>query len=79
MPKEIVLLLRADGKIEGLWNDIIPWTELGHCEVTRASSVEFNPEEQKWEVILADGTLVGKWPSREEAIEQEISYLQERM
>ena len=42
----------ADGSAKTLWTDALPLAELGTLEVNRASTIEFNPIKQKWEVRL---------------------------
>ncbi len=39
-----------DGTAHCLWTDAISLHELGRLEITRASHIEFNHADQKWEV-----------------------------
>jgi hypothetical protein len=46
-----VIELAGDGTGTCLHTDLIPLQELGRLSVRRASTVEFNPGTQEWEVI----------------------------
>jgi hypothetical protein len=45
------------GTAHCLWTDAISLHELGHLEITRASNIEFNHADQKWEVIDRKGRV----------------------
>lgn len=76
---EWILVVDNNGDVHGLWSDIIDVRELGECFVERASSVEFCNDSKKWQVILSDGTFLGEWDSREDAIDNEVSFLQNKL
>jgi len=44
------LRITADGVVQGLWDDGINWTALGHLTIQRASHVEFCDRRQRWYV-----------------------------
>lgn len=50
---ETLLVFTDEGEVTCLWTDAIPLQELGKCEVTRASTVEFNGETGEWDVRWA--------------------------
>jgi hypothetical protein len=78
--KEIVMVFSETGDAHCLWTDEIDLHQLGECQVERASEVEYDPEMGGWRVYLKDGTVLpGSWKSRTEAIQAEVTYLQERM
>lgn len=61
------------GNIRTLYTDQIDLYELGLVtDVKRASHVEFNQEDQTWEVILPNGQVIHRERNRERAIEKEI-------
>ena len=49
----MVLAIKPDGNVFGLWTEAIPLQEIGALKMTRASTVEFNESTQQWEVRLA--------------------------
>lgn len=77
---EYVMTISPDGKeVAGLYSDKLPYRELGNMSVTRASTIEFNGELQKWVVnILDENRFLGVFESRQEAIDAEIRYLNDR-
>ena len=79
MQDEVVLLFDSNGVAKTIYTEDIELRELGKLYTYRASSVEFNNETYMWDVHLEDGTYVGSWESRQEAIRQEVLYLQKRM
>jgi len=73
----IVALLAADestGALTCLWTDKVPLAELGHVQVERASSIEFNHTKQEWEVRFTNSSDVVAFsdPSRERCVAWEI-------
>lgn len=79
MDKEIVIIIDAEGNLFSLWTDEIDLRTAGICDSWRASDIIWNIDTQEWDVILPDHTIIGSWKSREEAIRNEIKYLQDRM
>jgi hypothetical protein len=47
-----VITFALDGIARCLWTEAVPLHELGRLNIHRASQVEFNEKEQKWEVRL---------------------------
>lgn len=66
--------LRFDpsGKVDCLYTEAINLRELGHLVVVRASSIEFNPSNQQWEVrAVGDGMLLHSDASRDTCLRWE--------
>ena len=59
-----VLTFDANGIGHCLHTDAIPLQSLGVLEISRATSIEFNPATQQWEVKANDGTILFADPSR---------------
>jgi len=72
------ITFRPDGAVSCLWTDLIPLHELGHLEVKRASTIEFNPAQQVWEVRLTSdpGTVAFSHVSRAICLDWERQALQ---
>lgn len=67
------LEIDENGDIHTLYTDKIDLYELGLVtDVRKASYIEFNEEDQTWEVRLPNGTVIATDKSREKAIEKEI-------
>ena len=66
-----------DGTACCLWRDAVPLQELGRLDVQRASTVEFNPTKQVWEVRLAcdPGVVAFAHPSRQACLAWEQNCL----
>ena len=73
-----VITIAPDGTARCLWTEAIPLQELGRLEVQRASTLEFNPANQRWEVRLASNpeAVVFSDVSRETCREWEREVLQ---
>jgi hypothetical protein len=67
-----------EGNVSTLYNDFVNLYEIGKItNVKKASNVEFNEQEQLWEIIHAKtGEVVGSDKNRENAIEKEIGMFQ---
>lgn len=71
--------LRFDprGSVECLYTEAIDLRQLGRLHVVRATAIDFNPAEQRWEVRCADtGQLLQSDPSREACLAWEQANLQ---
>ncbi len=68
------IFIRPDGKVEGLYTDIVPLTTLGVLNVNRATHVEFWHKRQEWVVTLPDGNEVFANQSRQVALDWERKY-----
>jgi hypothetical protein len=70
-------------EIQFLYDDEIPWKELGKMQCVRASDVVFESERQKWFVQLKPPVKgvwrIGPFDSRVEAIGEEIKFLESSM
>ena len=77
---QTILSFDASGVGHCLWNEAVPLAEIGTLTVERASSVEFNPATQQWEVRWPDSpSVVFSHASRAECIRWEIETLNERL
>lgn len=62
-----------EGNMHGLYTDQIDLFSIGRVvNVRKASNVEFNEVEQKWEVLSLEGEVLYKNSNREDAIDWEI-------
>ena len=59
-----VLTFDVDGIARCLHTDAIPLQSLGTLEISRATTIEFNPASQQWEVKDATGVTLHSDPSR---------------
>jgi hypothetical protein len=70
---DIVLDIDIEGNIRCLWTDEINLFAIGKVvNMRRASDVEFNQDEQTWEVRSLSGKVLYKNPNRTAAIDWEI-------
>lgn len=79
---EININISKDGKVlTGLYNDKFQWTDLGTCNIKRATEVLFDAHTQKWVVSILDEKgrmLPGRYEHRRDAIAAEVDYLNQR-
>ena len=68
------LTFDPQGTITGLYTELIELNQLGRLEITRASTIEFNPTHQHWEVRDASGTLLFRNASRSRCVGWEIGH-----
>lgn len=67
------IMFGTNGTARCLWTEAVPLRELGRLAVQRASTVEFNPTAQVWEVHLASDPEAAAFahPSRETCLDWE--------
>ena len=65
-----------DGTAQCLWTEALPLHELGRLEITRATNIEFNNADQKWEVFDRKGRVRFVARSRFACLEWERQNLQ---
>ena len=70
------ILFKPDGTAQCLWTEALPLHELGRLEITRASNIEFNNADQKWQVIDRKGRVRFIARSRSACLEWEEENLQ---
>ena len=70
---EHVISFTPAGTGRCLWSEAVPLHELGRLDIKRASTVEFEPSKQQWEVRLASepDVVAFSHPSREACLEWE--------
>ena len=69
-----VLTFDAQGTVQCLHTDVIPLQSLGTMEVHRASTLEFNPATQQWEVRDNGGQVLFSDPSRSCCLGWELAH-----
>lgn len=72
------IYLRSDGRVECLYNDLVPAFDLGVLRVSRASNVEFDNERQEW-MVLVDNQEIAASKLREEALACEVTLLNKQL
>jgi len=74
---ERLIRISPDGKeIIFLYDDQVPWADLGKMQCSRASDVVFDEEKQAWKIVFPNGKVVGYFTKRESAIHHEIFLLE---
>lgn len=72
--------ISEDGTARCLWTEEMPLHEIGRLEIKRASTVEFNPDSQQWEVRLMGSKGIDfSHPSRAVCIAWEVETLNKRL
>ncbi len=75
----VITIDDTDGTVGCLYTEDIDLTAIGSLNVRRASHVKYDNEVQKWTVHLVDGTNLGYFRTRTEAIAAEVDYLNQRI
>ncbi|TLD71669.1 hypothetical protein FEM03_05895 [Phragmitibacter flavus] len=67
-----VLTVQPGGVVVSLFTEAIDFQQLGKLHITRASTIEFNPDTQQWEVRLENSSQVSfANPSRQTCLDWE--------
>jgi len=76
----IILSFDEDGSAQCVHTDALPLEALGRMTVRRASTVEFNPDAQTWEVRWeGSAAVVFSDASRSECIRWEVEQLNQKL
>lgn len=59
-----ILTIDQQGTVTGLYTELIDLRQLGRLEITRATTIEFNPATQEWDVTDAGGVSLFSDASR---------------
>ena len=70
-PETHVLHFNPDGTGAGLYTEAVDLQQVGRLDMTRASSIEFNPGTQQWEVRDFTGHRLHRDRSREACLRWE--------
>ena len=68
-----------DGTINAVYSDQLRHMGLGEMQVSRASNVEFNHDEQQWEARTPEGELLASGLDRDAVIKQEVAVIESRL
>ena len=74
MIPETILTFEPDGKVQGLYTELIPLQSLGRLHITRATTIEFEDDRQCWVVRDPDGTELFFHPNRQACLDWERAY-----
>lgn len=76
MPTDTLVFL-PDGTAHCLWTEAVPLQEIGRLKLQRASTVDFNPTTQQWEVRLPSepDAVIFSHSSRDTCLEWERNTL----
>jgi hypothetical protein len=69
-----VLTFDAQGMARCLYTDAIPLQSLGTLEIHRATTIEFNPGAQRWDVKDTEGAILHTDPSRSRCLAWELDH-----
>lgn len=75
---DLTFSVLPDGRVRFVYSDILAkFLNIGDCEVKRVSTVdpEFADSRVVWYANIFDGTRLGPFDSREDAISAEVCYL----
>lgn len=75
----MMCLIAPNGELRTVYDEVLPWTEVGRCTIRRASRVEPTLDGE-WFADLSPvaGPLLGPFPVRSLALQAEIAWLTEQ-
>jgi len=69
--------ISPDGTLTYLYTEDVDLYHMGEVTVSRLSNIE--PVGLEWEVIMRDGTNLGRYPKRSQALKAEVEYLEKHL
>ena len=73
-----VLTIGPSGQVRGLYTEVIPLQSIGRLRVRRASHIEFDHGRQVWIAWDTNGSALFESPSRQECLEWEQRFFNEK-
>lgn len=73
-----VLTFEPDGRVHGLYTEVIPLHDLGRLSIQRATSIEFDNARQHWVVRDLSGVAIFHAPSRQQCLDWERAYFNQK-
>lgn len=67
-----ILTIDHHGTVTGLYTELIELSQIGRLEITRATTIEFNPTTQQWDVKDTEGAILYTDPSRSRCLAWEL-------
>jgi hypothetical protein len=72
------ILISKQGEIKFIYTDeLVKLSQLDNAVIERVSNVE--PCKGGWHAQMKDGNVLGPFPTRTEALQQEVLYLEKQM
>jgi len=72
--KSHIISFNQDGTAQCLWTEAVPLHSIGKLDITRATTIEFNNNNQQWEVQDPQGKLLFSDPLRSTCLDWEHQY-----
>lgn len=77
-PKKHYISISKSGELSFIYDDeLADLLKVGPSSITRVSNVE--PCDGGWKASMKDGTILGPYPLRQQALDEEVKYLQEKL
>jgi hypothetical protein len=76
--KAAFLHVLKDGTVRGLYTEAIHLGSLGHLQIERAATIEFDQPAQLWNVLNREGQCLYSSSSRQDCLDWEAEYLNRR-
>lgn len=73
------LIFKPDGRVVGLYTEVIDLQDLGVLHIKRASRIEFDDSKQAWRVKDRKGFPLFTAPSRRQCLEWEQKYFNNKL
>ena len=72
--RDVTLLVRPAGKVQGLYTELLDLTRLGRLTLRRISRIEFNHRRQCWQVLNPRGKRLHSDISRQACLDWEQAH-----
>ena len=80
MDNNFQLRIAPDGEVVAIYNDVLSGLlSEGRARIERASAVEPSEDCTGWHATMNDGKVLGPYKLRQDALDAEVAYLNERL